>query len=221
MFANFIGRFGTGNALVGNDTSGAWGHEGVWVVGDAIDTSATWPAVAVPYTIHGDIELRQSSPLDPMAVLTIDPGSELRFAEGRRLRVGEGNDGVLEARGTAAAPIIFTSLDEQTPMFWRGIELSQGSDGSVLDQVVISYAGSSVGTGNVGFRSGSVVEVGAVQLTHSANYAAVVYAGSAPMFLGPSADRYYAANGQAYSPGPGDPAYDCVLDLATDTCTHP
>lgn len=221
MFANFVGRFGVGNALVGNDTSGALGHEGVWVVGDAIDTTATWPAVAVPYVVHGDIELRQASPLDPMAVLTIAPGSELRFAQGRRLRVGEGNDGALEARGTAAEPITFTSIDPNSAVFWRGIDFNQGSDGSVLDQVVVSHAGSTTGTGNVNFRSGSVVEVGAVRLTHSANYAAVIDPGSAPMFLGPSAERSYASNGQAYNPGPGDPAYDCILDLAADVCIQP
>jgi hypothetical protein len=220
IFANFVGRFGTGNALGGNDTAGVLGHEGVWVVGDAVDATATWPAVAVPYVIQGDIELRQSSPLDPLAVLTIEPGTEMRFATGRRFRVGAGNDGALDARGTAAAPITFTSIDTDTPAFWRGIDFNQGSDGSVLDQVIISHGGSSAGTGNVNFRSGSIVDVGAVRFSHSANYAAVIDEGSAPMFVGPATQRYYSANGQAYNPGPGDPSYDCVRDVAADVCTQ-
>ncbi|MGD8317707.1 MAG: hypothetical protein PVH76_08160, partial [Myxococcales bacterium] len=112
-------------------------------------------------------------------------------------------------------------IDPNSAVFWRGIDFNQGSDGSVLDQVVVSHAGSTTGTGNVNFRSGSVVEVGAVRLTHSANYAAVIDPGSAPMFLGPSAERSYASNGQAYNPGPGDPAYDCILDLAADVCIQP
>jgi hypothetical protein len=221
MHANFAGRFGEGNTLTGNNTSGTVGHEGVWVDGDAVDTSATWPDNDVPYVVQGDIELRQSSPLDPVPVLTIEPGTELRFAEDRRLRVGEGNDGVLDARGTSAEPIVFTSVDTVSPVFWRGIDFNQGSDGSMLDWVVVSHGGRANDTGNVNFRSGAVVTVGAATFTYSEDYAAVVYSGSAPMFTGASTDRVYTFNGQESSPGGGDPAFDCVRDLAAGTCTRP
>ncbi len=165
MFANFVGRFGSGNVFAGNNTSGTFGHEGIWVAGDVIDTSATWPANDVPYVVQGDVELRQSYPLDPIPVLSIDPGAELRFASDRRLRVGEGNEGVLEARGTADDPITFTSIDTASPVFWRGIDFNQGSDGSILDHVVVSYGGRSNGTGNVNFRIGSVVTIGVATLS--------------------------------------------------------
>lgn len=221
MAANFVGRFGTGNLLAGNNTSGTLGHEGVWVTGDVVDTSATWPANDVPYVVQGDIELRQSSPLDPLPVLTVEPGAELRFAEGRRLRVGEGNDGVLDARGTATAPITFTSIDPSGQTFWRGIDFNQGADGSALDQVIISYGGSGAGTGNVNFRSGSIVDIGAVRFTNAAHYAASIFAGSAPMFLGPPIERLYVSNGQASNPGAGDPAFDCIRDAAAGTCIQP
>jgi len=127
---------------------------------------------------------------------------------------------VLDAQGTAAAPIIFTSIDSGGSVFWRGIDFNQGSDGSVLDQVIVSRGGSASGTGSLNFRSGSIVEVGAVQMTYGANYAAVIYAGSAPMFLGAATERYYASNGQASNPGPGDPSFDCVRDVAADVCTQ-
>ncbi|KPK52929.1 MAG: hypothetical protein AMJ63_08000, partial [Myxococcales bacterium SG8_38_1] len=218
MVANFVGRFGTGNALAGNNTSGTLGHEGVWVAGDVLDTTAAWPANDVPYVVQGDIELRQSYPLDPVPVLTIEPGAELRFASDRRLRVGEGNDGVLDARGTASQPITFTSIDATAPVFWRGIDFNQGSDGSMLDHVVVSYGGRSNGTGNVNFRSGAVVTIGVATLSLSEEYAAVIYTGSAPMFTGPTTNRVYELNGQASNPGSGDPAFDCVRDIATGTC---
>ena len=218
IFANFIGRFGPDNALAGNNTSGTFGHEGVWVNGDVVDTTATWPAYDVPYVVQGNIELRQSYALDPIPVMTIEPGAELRFAEDRRLRVGEGNDAVLDARGTSAEPIVFTSIDTATPVFWRGIDFNQGSDGSMLDQVVVSYGGRSSDTGNVNFRSGSVVSIGVVSFTHSEDYAAVIYAGSAPMFTGPATDRIYELNGQASVPGAGDPAFDCVRNASAGTC---
>ena len=221
MQANFIGRFGTGNALEGNNTSGTLGHEGVWVVPGSINTTATWPANGVPYVVQGSIALRQSSPLDPVPVLTIAPGTEVRFAGDSRLRVGDGNDGVLDARGTSSDPITFTSADTATPAFWRGIDFDQGSDGSILDWVVVSYGGRSANTGNVNFRSGSVVTIGAAVFTHSEDYAAVVYSGSAPMFTGPSTDRMYTSNGQQSNPGLGDPAFDCVRDVAASVCTQP
>jgi len=221
IHANGIGRFGTGNALAGNNTSATPGHEGMWVMGDAVDETAVWPANDVPYVVQGNIELRRATPLEPLPVLTIEPGSELRFASGVRLRVGDGNDGVLDAQGTSTDPITFTSLDTASPVFWRGIDFGQGSGGSVLDWVLVSYGGSGADTGNVNFRSGSEVVIGAVTFTHSADYAAVIYSGSAPMFTGPSADRAYTFNGQRSNPGGGDPTFDCVRDVASSTCTQP
>jgi hypothetical protein len=221
IHANFIGRFGTGNMLAGNNTSATLGHEGMWVLGDAVDETAIWPVNDVPYVVQGNIELRRSTPVDPLPVLTIEPGSELRFAADVRLRVGDGNDGVLDARGTSAEPITFTSLDAASLAFWRGIDFGQGATGSMLDWVVVSYGGSGANTGNVNFRSGSAVVIGAVAFTHSADYAAVIYSGSAPMFTGPSTDRAYTFNGQRSNPGTGDPTFDCVRDVAASSCTQP
>jgi hypothetical protein len=150
--------------------------------------------------------------------MTIAPGAELRFASDRRLRVGDGNDGVLDARGTVTDPIVFTSIDTGSPVFWRGIDFSQGSDGSTLDHVVVSYGGRADGTGNLNFRSGSVVTLGVATLSLSEEYAAVIYNGSAPMFTGSPTDRVYELNGQASNPGAGDPAFDCVRDISTGTC---
>ncbi len=207
MFANFIGRFGTGNALAGNNTSSTLGHEGVWVVGDTVDVGASWPANDVSYVVQGNIELRQSTPFDPVPTMTIEPGATLRFAEDRRLRVGEDGDGLLDAQGTAANEITFTAIDTGMPAYWRGIEFSQGSDGSVLDWVTVSYGGRNNNTGNLNFLAGSVVTVGSVTFTRSNNYAGVIYSGSAPMFTGPPSDRVYTFNG-----------FDCIRDVAAGTC---
>ncbi|MDH3727123.1 MAG: hypothetical protein OER77_06300, partial [Myxococcales bacterium] len=207
MFANFIGRFGTGNALAGNNTSSTLGHEGVWVVGDTVDVSASWPANDAPYVVQGDVEVRQATPFDPVPTMTIEPGAELRFAEDRRLRIGEGGDGLLDAQGTAADPISFTTIGSTTPVYWRGIEFSQGSDGSVVDWVEVSYGGRNANTGNLNFLSGSLVTVGSVTFTHANNYAGVAYAGSGPVFMGPPTDRVYTFNG-----------FDCIRDVAAGTC---
>jgi hypothetical protein len=204
--------------FAGNNTSGTPGHEGIWVTGDVIDTSAVWPSEGAPYVVQGNIELRQSYPLDPIPVMTVEPGAELRFAAGRLLRVGEGNEGILDARGTVDAPIVFTTTDSATPTFWDGIDFNQGSDGSTIDHVVVSYGGERNGTGNVNFRIGSVVDIGIVTFSHSEEYGALVDPGSAPMFMGPASDRVYELNGQASNPGAGDPAFDCVRNTGTGIC---
>ena len=56
--------------------------------------------------------------------MIIEPGAELRFAEDRRLRVGEGGDGLLDAQGTTANQITFTTIDSGTPVCWRGISVA-------------------------------------------------------------------------------------------------
>ena len=68
------------------------------------------------------------------------------------------------------------------------------------------------------FRIGSVVNVGVATFSNGANYAGVIHAGSAPMFTGPAGDRTYELNGQTSIPGPGDPAFDCIRDIAAGTC---
>ncbi|MEM7437675.1 MAG: hypothetical protein AAF436_21155, partial [Myxococcota bacterium] len=207
MHANFIGRFGTGNMLAGNNTSATAGHDGIWVVGDTVDQSASWPANDVPYVVQGNIELRQGTPLDPIPTMTLEPGSELRFASDRRLRVGEGGDAILDAQGTADDPVTFTAIDVTTPLYWRGIEFSQGSDGSILDHVVVSFGGRNNNTGNVNFLAGSLVTIGFATFADANNFAGVISTGSAPMFMGPSTDRVYTGNGS-----------DCIRDVSTGTC---
>ena len=221
MHGNFVGRFGPGNALAGNNTSGTFGHDGFWVVGDVVNTTATWPRNDVPYMMHGDFELRQSNPFDTVPIWTIEPGSELRFASDGRLRVGEGNDGVLDARAPAPIRSRFTSMDIATPAFWRGIDFCAGLgriDSRPRDRFLRRSAAPARATSTS--EAARWRPSGSCAFMHSEEYAAVIYAGSAPMFTGPSTDRLYVRNGQASVPGAGDPSFDCVRDATAGTCTQ-
>jgi hypothetical protein len=73
--------------------------------------------------------------------LDIEPGSELYFEEGRSLKAQL--DGALRAQGTAAEPILFTTVDANTPTYWQGLRY-EGSDSAnnVLEHVIVEYAGS-------------------------------------------------------------------------------
>ena len=109
--------------------------------------------------------------------------------------------------GGSSNPITFTTLDAETPVYWRGIFLGQGSDGSVLDAVTVSFGGRNDNTGNVNLLAGSLVTIGAVSFTDSDNYAGVIFDGGSATFAGSPASRVYVGNG-----------FDCILDVRAGTC---
>ena len=224
IYGNFVGELGNNNTLTGNNTSGDVDHDGIWVHGDRIDVSATWTDHGVPYvSFNGSLDVRQSAPADPVPTLTLAEGVELLFGPSRRLIVGSSNDGILNVAGTVANPVLLSSVDTTTPTFWRGIEFYAGSDGSIVDNATVSYGGVTNNEGNLIFRSGSdMITIGAVQMTHAEDYAAVIQAGAGvPIFTGVPADRGYVSNGQESVPGVGDPAFDCVRDSTMgNICTQ-
>jgi hypothetical protein len=73
--------------------------------------------------------------------VTLEPGVELRFADGTELSVGYGSRGKLVAKGTPDKPVRFTALDHKEPGSWKGITLASNAQGSVLENVVIEFAG--------------------------------------------------------------------------------
>src|SRR5690554_2558091 len=74
--------------------------------------------------------------------LSIDPGVKIVFAEATGLSVHEG---VLHARGTAEAPIIFTGERQQAGS-WLGVRfMNSTSPKNSLHQVIIEYAGGTPG----------------------------------------------------------------------------
>jgi hypothetical protein len=93
-------------------------------VSGILDTDTTWTAANSPYLATGNIMVSSG------ATLTVEPGVTVRFTPGRRLQV----QGTLIARGTAAAPILFTSSnDNPSPSDWDGIQFLAGANSSVMD----------------------------------------------------------------------------------------
>jgi hypothetical protein len=90
----------------------------------ALSSNATWTIAGSPYEVTGDVTL------GPGVTLVIQPGVEVRFRSQRRLTVA----GALIARGTALAPIRFTSTSQPaTRAFWRNIEFSDTATDAVFD----------------------------------------------------------------------------------------
>ena len=102
---------------------------------ESIESGSTlsWTAEGGPYVISESLTV----PAD--AVLTIGPGTEVRFGIQGGLRV----EGRLEAKGTEQAPIQLSSVSEASRgMWWAGIEFSASSEAapSVLNHVRFTTA---------------------------------------------------------------------------------
>lgn len=117
--------------------------DAVAIIEEVVRTSQAWPNLGLPYVLNGWSRVEAS--------LTLAPGTELRFAPDAGLEIGWGTPGILIAMGTDEAPIRFVP-DAVTPAkgHWNGLHF-YNAEGSRLDHVVISHAGSTGGdgTGNV------------------------------------------------------------------------
>lgn len=77
-----------------------------WELGGTINRSTLWPAKYSPYVVTSDIVVTEG------ATLTIEAGTIVKFAAGTRLEIFGGSS--LVANGTAAQPIVFTSIKDDS-----------------------------------------------------------------------------------------------------------
>ncbi len=104
------------------------GRPGVVLGGGTITTLKRWPVTGSPYWLKSNLDVALGGEL------YLEPGTELRFNDLSGFRV----DGVLQARGTEVAPIIFTAVNQHAGA-WAGLRLT--GEGSVLSNTVVEYAG--------------------------------------------------------------------------------
>jgi hypothetical protein len=128
-----------------DNTTTTWtvavGNAGVNVDQD-ITSSVTWTADKT-YFVTGDIYIGNNS------VLTIQPGTVIKFSAGASLSIGDGSNATLIANGTAAKPIIFTSgALAPAAGAWKGLFFDSNTlNNSSLSYCNIQYAGSNTNYG--------------------------------------------------------------------------
>jgi parallel beta-helix repeat protein len=99
-------------------------------LGGVIFTDMTLGLSGSPYTLTNNIRIL------PGATLTIEPGVIIQFAGAYSIWV----DGSLDALGTEANPVTFTSAKNTPyPGDWRGIYFDEGASGNI-DHSLIEYA---------------------------------------------------------------------------------
>ncbi len=150
------------------------GADEVQTWGGSLDRSVTWHNQNVPIVVLNSVTVRGASANQTVG-LTIEPGTEIRFNEGKTLIFGiytSFNDhyGWINATGTPEAPILFTAnANPPTPGFWNGIYFrTQTSDANtVLDHVIVEYAGYS-SNANI-YAESAAVTIQNSTIRHSSN----------------------------------------------------
>ncbi|MEK6476867.1 PKD domain-containing protein [Catalinimonas sp. 4WD22] len=127
------------------------------------DDPQTLPAFAdeTPYYISGKLNVDND--------LVIKPGATLEFNQDVSIEVS-GNDGALEAVGTADSLITFTARDQADG--WMGIVIFTNTSANKLDYVNVSYGGTSgfgfgVDAANVGIENGGKMAITNSSFTNS------------------------------------------------------
>ena len=155
-YAVYLG--GTSQAMFQANVADGNFVNGVGLAG-SISSNTTWEP-DLPYVIADNTTLEINT------ALTLQPGVVVKFAAGKKWTV----NGSLLAEGTAAQPIVFTSLKDDTvggdtngnanasyPASgdWEALSFTQTSAGSRLAHVHFRYGGSNSATGAVVFDGGA------------------------------------------------------------------
>lgn len=136
-YADNVGSLVTGNTY--NDQESAY----ILVTSGNITKDAVWTS-AVPIHFANYTIIQGTDGEDGITTLTLDPGTEVRFALNKYLLVGYSStvQGALNAQGTAAEPVVFTSNQTSpTPGYWQGIIFRQSDHTSTMSYCRVQYAG--------------------------------------------------------------------------------
>lgn len=129
-----------------------------------ITQSVTWTADKV-YTITGDVEVSNNS------ILTIQPGTVIKFAASASLTIGYSGNATLIAEGTAALPIVFTSnAIAPAAGAWEGLFFYDKTlSNTSLAYCNVQYAGSNSNYGAINLI-GCDIAINNSSVTNSASF---------------------------------------------------
>lgn len=162
------------------------GSDAIQIAGGTVSVNTTWISGGVPYVVKGSISVESPG---GAPTLTIKPGVILKFDSNTSLIIGRGYPGGLQATGTAAQRITFTtSSSSPAPGSWRGIEFdSHMASSSKISYADISFAGFNDGAGD--YWGGITINAAApalqnITVQNCAMAGIWVLAGSAPDISG-------------------------------------
>ncbi|MFY9942052.1 MAG: right-handed parallel beta-helix repeat-containing protein, partial [Desulfobacterales bacterium] len=132
-----------------------------------ISENTTWRRSESPYIVTADITVRGTSAA--AAVLTVEPGVVVRFMPGTGLTIGYSSyKGALDARGTTAAPIVFTSnAAAPAPGDWKALCFYDATDdeSTVLENCVVEYGGATYNSAVYCYHAAPTIRSSVVRLS--------------------------------------------------------
>src|SRR5690625_2723630 len=170
IYASGIAALDSGSSYTGNT------NDQVLVVGERVQSAATWQSIGDPYTMKGTNTGTSS--------LTVDAGAHFAFDHDAGLIFGKGSE--IRIIGTAQERIAFTG-SESVPGWWKGIFLLEATNPkNLMEHVIVEYGGSSsfhsqVQPANLVIGRGSYqshLEIRDSILRHSRGYGLQIYPGS-------------------------------------------
>jgi len=147
---------GSHDVVVTNPDGGTYTSAGAWYASDPAGTSHSgtisadevWTATASPHIVTSTVYVYNSA---TPPTLTIEAGAVVKFDTGAGIVVGDsyyGYYGKIVADGTASQITLTTNSGSPAAGDWYGIELTQYTQsGTVFNNVVVEYAGATLGTG--------------------------------------------------------------------------
>jgi len=141
---------------------------------DDIVENTTWKASCVYY-------VDQSVNVTNNSTLTIEPGTIIKFGQGKKLDVSyyDSSTGNIIALGTEKDPILFTSQAQvKSKGDWWGVWLYEGADSSKFRYCTFEYAGGSGwsgGEGAITINLAKNVAIDNCTFEKSASYGVLVY----------------------------------------------
>ncbi len=170
------------NPVITGETAASFtgnGNNGLVVDSGSLVESLDWNSAGVVYTLSGSVEVPKGM------TLTVGPGQIIKAGVG-----GQGYsalltvDGTLSAQGAAAAPVIFTSIYDDSsggntdndstgtsvghPGNWSGLQFNADSTNNVLDNVDVMYAGGGAATAAV-YDDGGPLAISNSVVSHSSD----------------------------------------------------
>jgi len=135
---------------VGSNTCQGNALQAVEITAEDITADTFWGHIDnTVYVVTGDITVAYPDYNSETATLTIEPGTEVRFARETGITIGRYNInykyyGAISAIGTGPSPITFTAhAGTPSPGDWKGIHFQKGTESNrvMLDHCVVEYGG--------------------------------------------------------------------------------
>ncbi|MFW5803766.1 MAG: hypothetical protein ACOCWG_00880 [bacterium] len=118
-----------------------------------ITENATWKKIGVDYIIDGPVEIKGTTG----PILTLEPGTTLKFTTSGGLEIAYDENGGLNAVGSSTEKITFTSsASVPSKGGWKGIFFYENTTSSTMDYCIVEYAGGDWPNTNIRIESSNV-----------------------------------------------------------------